>query len=451
MEGSLTIEGLFKALGGRGELHGLSPNTPFAGVTTDSRGPCKGKVFVALKGEKFNGHRFIHQALEKGAILAISEHPVDAPHLLVNDTLHALHQIATLVRERFSGKVVAITGTNGKTTTKEMLSCILKGHFKVHQNPGNLNNLIGMPLTLANTPPGTEVIVLEMGTNQIGEIATLSQIGRPHVAVITTIGQGHLGPLGGLCGVRMAKMEILKGIEKGGWLVTNADNPQCAGIEFGNRLTFGIEGGEVRAEVLSQGLEGTLFSVSHGGESVKARLKIPGRHHIYNALAAMASAILATGMGLQEAVRGIEDFSPAWGRCACETLKEITILNDAYNSNPDSLAAALHTLASSKANRRVAVIGDMLELGEYAEEAHRQAGRLAAELRIEMLCTYGELARMACQEASRMGMYACSFDSHAEVAEHLSTLLKPGDTVLVKGSRGMRMEEVIRLLKEKCQ
>ncbi len=443
----LTIEKVFNALGGKGNLGNLSPSIPYKGVTIDSREECRGRIFVALKGERSDGHDFIPHAIAKGAVLAISERPVDAPHIEVESSLEALHRLAALVRANFEGRVVAITGTNGKTTTKEMLSCILRSRFKVHSNQGNLNNLIGMPLTLANTPEDAEILVLEMGTNQEGELTTLSHLGRPQVAVITTIGQGHLGPLGGPQGVKRAKMEILKGIEPGGWLVTNGDNPLCREIPFPQKLTFGLSGGEVRAKVVEQNLEGSRFVVNLKGEETEVELRIPGLHHVYNALASIATAHLVSGLAPRDMAHALRGFTPAWGRCLREEVKGVTVINDAYNSNPDSLAAALKTLATATGGRRVAVVGDMLELGEYAQEAHRQAGRLAAELGIDLLCTYGELASLAAEEASKGGIDARSFTSHREIAELLSSWLKPGDLVLVKGSRGMRMERVIEMMK----
>ena len=203
----------------------------------------------------------------------------------------------------------------------------------------------------------------------------------------------------------------------------------------------------MRGRLLEQGLEGTRFLVAHGGKETEAWVGVPGAHHVYNALAAIASAWLVTGWELARLARGLEGFSPAWGRCAWEEVRGVAIINDAYNSNPDSLTAALRTLASSKANRRVAVIGDMLELGEYAEEAHAGIGELVADLGIDLLCTYGEMAALTCQEATKAGIEALSFNSHQEIAEHLSSWLQPGDLVLVKGSRGMRMENVIEHLK----
>ncbi len=426
----------------------MSEETTYQGVSTDSRGDCQGKVFIALKGERFDGHRFVDQAMEKGAVLAVTSRPVDHPHILVDNTLCALHQIAALVRSRLSCKVVAITGSNGKTTTKEMLKAILSTGMKVHTNPGNLNNLVGMPLTLANPPADTEALVLEMGTNQPGELTILSQIARPHVAVITTIGQGHLGPLGGPEGVKQAKMEILKGVEQDGWLVTNAENPRCREIAFEKKLTFGLREGDIRAEVLEQTPQGSRFFVCRGEERALTEIGVPGTHHIYNALAAIGAATLVWPVGLKEIVKGLTSFSPPWGRCSWEYVNGVMVMNDAYNSNPDSLEAALRTIASMGAGSRVAVVGDMLELGEYEREAHRRAGRLVAELGIDLLCTYGDLAAVACEEAKRQGVKAMSFNSHGELADFLRGWLKEGDVVLVKGSRGMEMEKVIDELKK---
>ncbi len=434
-------------LGGKGETGGLPLDTPYIGVSTDSREDCSGKIFVALRGDRFDGHRFIPQAMEKGALLAISEERVEYPHILVKDSLNALHQTAALVRERFKGTVVAITGTNGKTTTKEMLRSILRRRHKVHCNPGNLNNLIGMPLTLANTPLDTEILVLEMGTNQPGELTTLSLVARPQVAVITTIGQGHLGPLGGCEGVRRAKMEILKGVENNGSLVTNADNPHCRGIPFQNKLTFGLKQGDLRGRALEHTCEGSRFIVEYGEEQAEAEIHLPGIHHLYNALAAIGAAMLASGMGLEEATRGLRNFRPAWGRCMWESVGGTRVINDAYNSNPDSLSAALRTLAGLPARRRIAVVGDMLELGEYSEKAHREMGAVAGEVKLDLLCTYGEFAALMGEEAAARGVKVERFSSHKDLARYLNEWLQEGDMVLVKGSRGMEMEKVIELLK----
>ncbi len=445
----LTIREILRALGGTGEVGSIPPETPYQGVSTDSREDCSGRLFVALRGERFDGHRFISQAMEKGALFAITEEAVEYPHIMVKNTLNALHQIAALVRNRFKGTVVAITGTNGKTTTKEMLRAILEGKHRVHCNPGNLNNLIGMPLTLANTPADAETLVLEMGTNQPGELTVLSTLARHQVAVITTIGQGHLGPLGGCEGVRKAKMEVLKGVVEKGFLVTNADNPQCPEIPFHNKLTFGLKQGDLRAKVMEHTCDGSRFLVTYQREEAEAEIYLPGTHHVYNALAAIGAAMLASGIGLEEATAGLKNFKPVWGRCMWESVNGVKIINDAYNSNPDSLTAALKTLTSLPANRHIAVVGDMLELGEYSKEAHRQLGRVASEVGLDLLCTYGELAALMGEEAASKGVMVESFSSHGELAQHLKRWLQEGDMVLVKGSRGMEMERVIALLRGK--
>jgi UDP-N-acetylmuramoyl-tripeptide--D-alanyl-D-alanine ligase len=346
--------------------------------------------------------------------------------------------------------VVGITGSNGKTTTKEMLAGILKQKGPVHKNEGNLNNHIGVPLTLLKLDRRHRSSVVEMGMSATGEIDTLARLVSPDVGVITNIGPAHLEFLGTMDMVALAKAELLSNLKSDGTAVLNADDRYFTTLRnkcSGRVLSFGIEDeADVRAFDIRQGKDFTDMTIGADGSTVKVRLPAIGRHNIYNALAAAAGAA-AVGMSLDAVKYGLEDFSPVAMRSELKQIKGRTVLADYYNANPGSVQAALETLISLRAGRRsVAVLGDMLELGETAADAHREVGRTAARLGVDVIIAMGTLSKHILDGAIEAGMpkdRVIMAGSHAEAAALLKERSRNGDAVLIKGSRGMKMEKIL--------
>lgn len=425
---------------------------PYCGVSIDSRKECYGRVFVALRGDKWDGHSFVSQALLKGSPLAVVERQVEAPHILVSDAVSALQSMAAYLLRKWQPIVVAVTGSSGKTTTKELIARLLGETFRVHKALGNYNNLIGLPYTVANMDPNTQVAVLEMGTNAPGEIALLCSIARPHIGVLTNVGRAHLGPLNGINGVKKAKGEMLHGMRADGLLVYNADDPSCEELagEFPKTLSFGLEKGDVRARDISleciDSVWVTSFTIVIGGGEHRAVVPLPGMHHVYNALASVAVA-LELGVPLDRAVETLGQFSGVDMRMNVKSWGECLIIDDTYNANPDSTWWALKTLGLFPAARRLALLGSMLELGDEADRWHRWIGREAVSAGVEWVGTLGEEARVMAQEVDKAGVEAHHFENHAEASCALAKILKAGDILLVKGSRGMKMELVLEALR----
>jgi UDP-N-acetylmuramoyl-tripeptide--D-alanyl-D-alanine ligase len=430
------------------------------GVSIDSRKIKEGELFVAIKGDRFDGHDFVPEVMKKGAWGAIVDKSIletqfgkigGLPNIIpVEDTLRALQEISFLHRKKFSLPMVGITGSNGKTTTKEMTAGILKQQGPVLKNEGNLNNHIGVPLTLMQLEKDHRTAVVEMGMSAPGEIDLLARIVNPDVGVITNIGPAHLEFLGSLDRVAAAKAELLGNIKADGTAVLNADDPYFETLKnkwTGRVLSFGIE---QRADVYASGIrqdkEFTDFTLEAEGSKVSVRLRAVGRHNIYNALAAAAAA-LAVGMPLETIKYGLDDFAPVAMRSELKAVKGRTVLADYYNANPGSVKAALETLVTLRPGARsVAVLGDMLELGTSSIEEHRAIGRIAARLGVDVLITVGPQAKQMLEGAREAGMRSerlFAARSHAEAAMRLAKETKNGDAVLIKGSRGMKMEKIL--------
>ena len=453
------VHEVLKATGGR--LLAAGPET-FSGISTDSRTIKEGELFVPLVGDKFDGHDFIAQVFEKGAsgALVAAGRAVPAPGgkavIEVKDTLRALQDIAHHLRTARPGlKVVGVTGTNGKTTTKEMLASILAVRGPVLKNEGNLNNGIGVPLTLLRLKDEHWAAVIEMGMNSFGEIQRLAEIAAPQVGVVTNIGPGHLENLGSLEGVAKAKGELVAALPEGGTAVLNADDPYLRDGNVAARcgtVMFGLgKGADLSAAEVEETPAGVVFSLVTRGGAVRVKLPVLGFHNVYDALAA-ASAASALGLSLPEIKEGLEGFRPAKMRMEVVDIDGAKVINDAYNANPSSMAAALNALAGIKDARRIAVLGDMKELGESAEKAHYDVGRLAGAGGLACLILVGEQARHMAYGAAEAGMdekkiiqASSPEDAGAKLAERLS----PGDCVLVKGSRSMKMERVVEFLKSR--
>lgn len=430
------------------------------GVSIDSRTIQEGELFVAIKGDRFDGHDFVPAVLQKGAWGALVERSMLETRyaslgglknvLPVEDTLYALQEMAYMHRRKFSFPVVGITGSNGKTTTKEMIASILKQKGPVLKNEGNLNNHIGVPLTLLKLNGDHTAAAVEMGMSALGEIDTLARLVGPDVAVITNIGPAHLEFLGTLDTVAQAKSELLDHLKPGGTAVLNADDQYFEMLKkrsSGRVLSFGIDReADVRATGIRQSRDSADFTLEASGAKAQIHLRAVGKHNIYNALAAAAAA-LATGAPVDAVKKGLDDFMPAGMRSELREVEGRTVLVDCYNANPASMEAALGALMSLRAGgQAIAVLGDMLELGSASVEAHRAVGAAAARLGADLVITVGPQGKHLTEGAVDAGMAkdrALIAGSHAEAAALLKKHSRPGDAVLIKGSRGMKMEKVL--------
>lgn len=427
----------------------------FTGISTDSRTIKTGNLFVALSGENFDGHQFICQAVQNGAAGLLvsrnqSEMPGNISILHVPDTLKAYQAIAAWHRSQFSIPLVAVTGSNGKTTTKEFIAAVLSSRFSVLKTQANYNNEIGLPLTLLQLNGKHEAAVVEMGMRGLGEIHELALIASPTIGVVTNVGETHMELLGSLENIAAAKAELIEAIPKDGLVVLNADNAHVRGMKdktSARAVFFGIEQPcQVRAENIRTGDGVTVFDCRAGQADFTAEIPAVGRHNVYNALAAIAVA-LELGLRTAEITAGLKLFIPGAMRLSMEKMGDYRIINDAYNASPMSMAAAIETLKEVAPGRRIAVLGDMLELGPVAVEAHCLIGRKLAESGVDIVVTVGPLAAHIAQSARRLGIAEARVcDSHQQAAQYLQAVLKPEDTILLKGSRGMKMEKILEKL-----
>jgi len=452
---TFNLQDVVRITGGR--LIPADAKGELSGVSTDSRTLRQGELFVPLRGENFDGHEFLTEAVRNGAAASLSEDVVSGlavPVVVVGDCLRALGDLALDVRRRFAGPVVAVTGSSGKTTTKEMLSAILSRREPGLVTAGNFNNLIGLPLTLLRRDTAQRWMVLEMGMSARGEIARLCEIALPSVGVITNVGPAHLETLHGLDGVARAKGELFAALPVGGCAVINADDERVRALPVANgvrRLLFGlVPEATVRGENLAIVAGRPHFDLVLPEGRWPVQLPLPGRHNVSNALAAAAVAS-ELGIGGDDIVAGLQSFSVCGGRMEVHELATDTLLvDDSYNANPLSVSAALQALDDlAQGHRRIAVLGDMLELGSEAAALHRQCGAVAAA-RADILLALGSLRDALADGARQAGMPAAAIHTpatHAQAIELLQTLLQPGDRILVKGSRGMRMETISNALR----
>ncbi|AHE99279.1 UDP-N-acetylmuramoyl-tripeptide--D-alanyl-D-alanine ligase [Thioalkalivibrio paradoxus] len=439
---ALTAAELAGAVAGR--LHGDGMRS-FRGVSRDSRASSPDALFVALRGERFDGHDFVRPELNAAVLLVERRLDDPRPQVVVDDTTGALARLGTFWRARCTARVVALTGSNGKTTTKEMLRSILSRVGSVHATAGNLNNHIGVPLTLLAMPPSVDYAVIEMGANHAGEIAFLTRLTRPDVALITNAGRAHLDGFGSLEGVARAKAEIYEGLPAGGGTaVINLDDrfaPDWLALNRDRRcLGFSLEG---RGEVQGAWNPPDALVLKLHGVQRELELASPGRHVAQNALAAAAAAA-ALGCEVDAIAQGLQAWQPVAGRLrAFRHRSGAVIWDDTYNANPDSLAAALEVLAAHRGTR-VLVLGDMNELGAEARSLHAEMGRQARELGVHRLLASGELTPAA---AEAFGRGARWFPAHAELARTLGELLETPEgadaAVLIKGSRDQHMEDIL--------
>lgn len=440
---------------------GQCPEEAFSGVSTDSRAIEPGQLFVALEGPNFDGHNFILDAIGSGASAAVIRQGFrlaakpEACLIETEDTTRALGDLAAAWRREHSALVAAVTGSNGKTTTKEMLAAILAERHRILKNQGNYNNDIGLPLTLLKLSADHTACVVEMGMNSPGEIARLTEIAAPEVGVVTNVGPAHLGKLGSMEAIAAAKAELFQGLSPAATAVVNLDDPLLA--PYADRLscgvlTFGLnDKAQVRgSDVSALGSKVTFTLDLPVGQPVRVRLAAPGRHNVMNALAAAATAY-ALGQGAEAIQAGLESFAPVKGRLqVTRSFWGYTVIDDTYNANPASLAAGLETLMDMAGSRRKALIlGDMRELGPTAPQLHHQAGEKAVELGCQIILAVGERAEHVTAGALAAGLsqeLAQSFADQDALVWAAREILKEDDVVLVKGSRSAGMERVVAAL-----
>jgi len=428
-----------------GKIDTKYKDVTFFGANNDSRKLEEGQLFVALKGER-DGHDFIPAALEKGAAAVLCTRcDGDYPAIVVEDTRIALGQIARGERDRLGIKVVGITGSVGKSTTKEMVACVLSSTYRVAKTPENHNNDIGLPMTVLSIPEDTEIAVLEMGMNHFGEISYLTSIAKPDLAVITNIGTVHVEYLGSVEGILRAKLEILEGMSAGSTVLFNGDNALLWNLRgtLDKRIVyFGVQNPEcqVLGDSITQNDGNLSFHVKSQGRLFGIELPMEGEHYVPDALAA-----IGVGLQLQVPIEKIQDslsrFRNMAGRQEIYEKNGFTIIQDCYNAGPESMTAAL-TVLGSRTGRRVAVLGDMLELGVCSDAEHYKIGRVAAK-NADILLAYGPKSERMLYGAITGGMSqskARAFTDREKLVDALKLMAKPGDTLLFKGSLGMRMK-----------
>jgi len=445
--------------GVNGRMENLNGGLSVSGVSIDSRTIRPGEIFIALRGENFDGYRFIASAYEKGAVATVvqeghelSENETGIPVLFVRESTDFLMQLAAWYRRQFSIPVIGLTGSAGKTTAKELLASVLRTKYRVVKTEGNKNNFVGVPLSLFHIMHNTEAGVFELGTNHPGEIARLTEIVSPTHGVVTNIGSGHIGYFGSKEAIYREKRSLLDGVSKDGRIYINEDDPLLR--------RYRREGVTIKKIGLSEGVDyHGLFSGMDGSGSVRFRvndgpeilLPIPGKHHLMNGLLAAAIG-LDLGISPDQVKEGLESVPPVHQRMEMLHSKNILFINDAYNSNPESLIAAidfLRSLPAQSKGRRFLVLGDMLELGDLGEQEHHKIGEYLKQNPVDFVFSMGQLCRII-DETLRTGNGNPAqtewFVDYKSLADALAAAIRDGDVVLVKGSRGMAMENVFTYL-----
>lgn len=433
---------------------------PVTGYSIDSRTIRPGELFFAIRGPRFDGHHFVATALSAGAAGAVVEEawappvlPADVVLLRVAGPPAALETLAAEVRRRWGGPLVAVTGSAGKTTTKEMIAAALATRLRVLKSEGNLNNQYGVPLSLLRLEPEHQAGVFELGMSRAGEIAALARLARPNIGVVTCVAPVHLEFFSGMEGIAAAKRELIEGLPPDGTAVLNADDAFVSRFADGfpgRSVTFGIEcpADFLAAHVQATG-RGARFRLEWAGDSLDIELGVAGRHNVRNALAAVATAQVL-GISPAEAAGGLAAFRPQKMRGEWLDVRGATVLSDCYNSNPRALESMLQVLAETPAlGRRIAVLGEMRELGPASLELHREAGRRAASAADYIVAVAGD-AQYLIEGAAAAGMDAARlafFAGAREAGRHVASLVQPGDVVLFKGSRGVKLEDALEEMK----
>lgn len=434
-----------------GKLINCNENLDIRSVSTDSRKINKGDLFIALVGDNFDGHKFVDISINEGALAALvsKEVSVNCPQVIVEDTNIALKTLASYYRSKFKLPVVAITGSTGKTSTKEMIASVLEEKLNVHKTLKNFNNEIGLPLTIFNINNSHQVSILEMGMNNLGEIKRLAEIARPSIGVITNIGTAHIENLGSRENIFKAKMEISTFFENTSTLIVNGDDEYLSTIN--NRpykiiKTSIYEKGDYNATCVNNlGEEGVEFTANYRGNNHLFRVNVPGIHNVYNALAAIAIGDMFD-LSVEQIKQGISNYRPVGSRMNIINLNDdIKIIDDCYNANLDSMKAAINVLSTFN-GRRIAVLGDMFELGDFREEAHRQVGKHLRD-KCDLVITVGESSKYISEE-TKDEINSRHFDTKEDACLYIKSIVKGKDVLLIKASRGMKMEEIINSLIE---
>lgn len=437
-------------------------NVEFTGLTTDSRAVKAGELFVAFSGETFDGHNYCAKAVELGATgVLVSKDveglPEDVAVFKVPNTLKAFQEIARTYRRSFADlKVFAITGSNGKTSTKDLLAACLGAKYNVVKTQGNFNNEIGLPKTLLNITADTDIAVVEMGMRGLGQIAELCEIAEPDSGLISNVGETHMELLGSMENIGKAKGEIVENLPANGFAVLNGDNEYvvaAAGKTKAKVVFFGLsEACDYRgSDIVTTGL-GTTFTCTEKatGKAVQVKLQLIGEHNVYNALSAIAGAA-CYGVTLEESVKALATARLTGSRQEIIYIGDITFINDAYNASPASMEAALKTLAEAKKAaknaRTIAVLADMLELGAISEDGHRRVGKWAVENGTDFILTYGDEAAYIADEAKKLGGNVKHCADRHEAANVLRTIANAGDIILLKGSHSMQVDKMLELFK----
>ena len=455
----LYVRDIIKAC--NGELLQGDENKVLGEFSKDTRTIKKGEVYVGIKGENFDGNTLYELALENGAEVCIiqgvnisedvKEKYADRTIIRVEDTIKALQEIAAYKRSLYKIPVIAITGSVGKTSTKDIIASVVGTQFKVQKTQGNLNNHIGLPLTILGLK-NHNALVVEMGMNNLGEISVLSKIAKPNIAVITNVGTSHIGNLGSRENILKAKLEILDGLDKNGTLIINNDNDllNVWAKEYSGSIqvrTCGIENkSDFLAKDISADEYSSSFEIEVNGKTEKIVVPIGGKHFIYNALSAIAVG-LELGIPVSKIQDGIRSFELTKSRMELINLPDdVVVINDCYNANYDSMKAAIEYLGKINANQKIAVLGDMLELGEFSEELHKKIGEEVAKNKIDVVITVGKYGKVIADTAAANGILSYKCNNNEEATSTIKKIMKKGDIVLVKASNGMKFKEIVNSL-----
>lgn len=418
-------------------------------VSIDSRDVDENTLFFAIKGERFDGHDFIKDVAEKGVGAIVSHKKVecDAPIIYVKDTKDALLDFASYYKSTFPDLLlIALTGSVGKTTTKEMVACVMEQKGETLKTEGNFNNEIGMPRTLFRLEETTKNAVIEMGMDGFGQISALANCAKPDCAIITNIGVSHIEILGSRDGILQAKLEILEGLKKGSPVFLNGDDDKLSTVKLDDYkvIFFGIENKD--CDVVAENIEEKGFTTEFVAikGNIKQKITIPtvGIHNVYNALVSFAVG-LEYGISPENIAKGLESYTPSGMRQRIKEVKGVTFIEDCYNASPDSQKAGLNCLCKIAKGRKIAVLGDMLEMGSFSEQAHRMVGEYAAQCGVDILYTVGEESKYMADSGLKSGIPKVqNFTDKAELTEILMNELQDGDTIIFKASRAMKLEEI---------
>lgn len=440
---TLRVSEIAKVCGGEFNI-----DTEITSVAIDTRKIEKGCLFICIKGERFDAHRFIDEAFEKGAaaVMISEDVKIDKPYIKVDDTAKQMLSLAGYYRSKFDIPIVALTGSVGKTTTKEFTHLVVNSKYKAIKTLGNLNNEIGLPQMLFMLDSSTEAAVIEMGMNHFGEIHRLSTATQPTMGIITNIGVSHIENLGSREGILEAKLEILDGLKKGAPLLLNGDNDLLSTVKNDDYKIYFYavdNDADFKAVDIKENPNSTSFTVQYFGKERSITIPAIGKHNVYNALAAFAVGILLD-IDAETAADALKTYEPSGMRQKVVEINGITSIEDCYNASPDSMKAGITTLAGIQACKKIAVLSDMLELGEYSEQAHYDVGTMVAENKIDYLLCVGNDAKYIVDGARDNGLLnAYLFDSKQSLTDKLFEIAEKGDAVLFKASRGMKLEEVI--------